>query len=233
MDSQKNAEIIERIRYLMREMGVRQVQFAERIGVDTSNLSKYINGHMPLSESFLNRLVVNLGVSKEWLMDGTDLPFGKTPVRIDSPENRLIMMGANAGKNGGTPVYDVDATAGTTSERNELFASENIVGWVNLPNMSPNCRIVRVTGDSMSPVIQDGDFIAVRELSNPNQIYWGQIYVIQLDDFRVVKYVRRHTDPNMVVLRSENPNYDDMDVRRVDIHEMLLVQHVLHINTRL
>jgi phage repressor protein C with HTH and peptisase S24 domain len=233
MDSQKNAEIIERIRYLMREMGVRQVQFAERIGVDTSNLSKYINGHMPLSESFLNRLVVNLGVSKEWLMDGTDLPFGKTPVRIDSPENRLIMMGANAGKNGGTPVYDVDATAGTTSERNELFASENIVGWVNLPNMSPNCRIVRVTGDSMSPVIQDGDFIAVREVSNPNQIYWGQIYVIQLDDFRVVKYVRRHTDPNMVVLRSENPNYDDMDVRRVDIHEMLLVQHVLHINTRL
>ena len=233
MDSQKNAEIIERIRYLMREMGVRQVQFAERIGVDTSNLSKYINGHMPLSESFLNRLVVNLGVSKEWLMDGTDLPFGKTPVRIDSPENRLIMMGANAGKNGGTPVYDVDATAGTTSERNELFANENIVGWVNLPNMSPNCRIVRVTGDSMSPVIQDGDFIAVREVSNPNQIYWGQIYVIQLDDFRVVKYVRRHTDPNMVVLRSENPNYDDMDVRRVDIHEMLLVQHVLHINTRL
>lgn len=212
---------------------MRQVQFAERIGVDTSNLSKYINGHMPLSESFLNRMVVNLGVSKEWLMEGTDLPFGKNPVRIDAPDSRLIMMGANAGNSGGTPVYDVDATAGATSSRNELFASENIVGWVNLPTMSPNCRIVRVTGDSMSPVIQDGDFIAVREVSNPNQIYWGQIYVIQLDDFRVVKYVRRHTDPNMVVLRSENSNYDDMDVRRTDIHEMLLVQHVLHINTRL
>ena len=227
MDTQKNAEIIARIKYLMKEMGVRQVQFAERIGVDTSNLSKYLNAHMPLSESFLNRLVVNLGVSKEWLMEGTDLPFGKAPVAVDAAAV------APGGAGVGTPVYDVDATAGVASGRNELFASENIVGWVNLPNMSPNCRIVRVSGDSMAPVIMDGDFVAVREVSNPLQIYWGQIYVVQLDDFRLVKYLRRHTDPNMVVLRSENPNYDDMDVRRSDIHEMLLVQHVLHINTRL
>ena len=84
MDTQKNAEIIARIKYLMKELGVRQVQFAERIGVDTSNLSKYLNAHMPLSDSFLNRLVVNLGVSKEWLLDGTDLPFGKTPVHVDA-----------------------------------------------------------------------------------------------------------------------------------------------------
>ena len=226
MEKEKNAEIIDRIKYLMKEMGLKQVQFAERIGVDTSNLSKYLNAHMPLSESFLNRLVVNLGVSKEWLLDGTDMPFGKTPVRVDGE----VMASANGG---GTPVYDVDVTAGVASGRNELFASENIVGWVNLPNMSPNCRIVRVSGDSMAPVINDGDFVAVREVSNPNQIYWGQIYVVQLDDFRLVKYLRRHSDPNMVVLRSENPNYDDMDVRRSDIHEMLLVQHVLHLNTRL
>ena len=226
MEKEKNAEIIDRIKYLMKEMGLKQVQFAERIGVDTSNLSKYLNAHMPLSESFLNRLVVNLGVSKEWLLDGTDLPFGKTPVRVDGE----VIASANGG---GTPVYDVDVTAGVASGRNELFASENIVGWVNLPNMSPNCRIVRVSGDSMAPVINDGDFVAVREVSNPNQIYWGQIYVVQLDDFRLVKYLRRHSDPNMVVLRSENPNYDDMDVRRSDIHEMLLVQHVLHLNTRL
>ncbi len=228
MEPTKNAEIIARIKYLIKEMGLRQVQFAERIGVDTSNLSKYLNAHMPLSDSFLNRLVVNLGVSKEWLLEGTDLPFAKTPVQIDA-EGGAVAGGAASG----TPVYDVDATAGVASGRAELFANENIIGWVNLPNMSPNCRIVRVSGDSMAPVINDGDFIAVREVSNLSQIYWGQIYLVQLDDFRVVKYVRRHSDPNMVVLRSENPNYDDMDVMRSDIHEMLLVQHILHQNTRL
>ena len=126
MDSQKNTEIISRIKYLMREMGVKQVQFAQRIGVDTSNLSKYLNGHMPLSDSFLNRLVVNLGVSKEWLLEGTDLPFGKTPVNFDAGESRLALMGSgNNTTPVGTPVYDVDATAGTSSGRNDLFSSEN------------------------------------------------------------------------------------------------------------
>jgi len=231
MEPEKNAQVIARIKYLMKELGMRQVQFAERIGVDTSNLSKYLNAHLPLSDSFLNRLVVNLGVSKEWLMDGTDLPFAKTTVRIDSADPHLAR--STDAPTTGIPVYDVDATAGSVSGRNELFATENIVGGVNLPNMSPNCRIVRVSGDSMAPVIMDGDFVAVREVSNLSQIYWGQIYVVQLDDFRLVKYLRRHTDPNMVVLRSENPNYDDMDVRRSDIHELLLVQHILHVNTRL
>ena len=89
----------------MKEMGVRQVQFAERVGIDTSNLSKYLNGHMPLSDSFLNRMVVNLGVSKEWLLDGTDLPFGKSLVRIDGGDALQASSGT------GTPVYDVDATA--------------------------------------------------------------------------------------------------------------------------
>ena len=233
MDTQKNAEIIARIKYLMRELGMKQVQFAQRIGVDTSNLSKYLNAHMPLSDSFLNRIVVNLGVSKEWLLDGNDLPFAKSTVRIDSPDARMALSTDPNAPSGSIPVYDVDATAGADSGRNGLFVSENIVGWVNLPNMSPNCRIVRVSGDSMAPVIMDGDFVAVRELSNLSQIYWGQIYVVQLDDFRLVKYLRRHTDPNMVVLRSENSNYDDMDVRRSDIHELLLVQHILHINSRL
>ena len=120
MDSQKNAEIIDRIKYLMKEMGVRQVQFAQRIGVDTSNLSKYLNAHMPLSDSFLNRLVVNLGVSKEWLMDGTDLPFGKTPVRID---NGSASPGVTAET--GTPVYDVDSR---TNNRSNFFII--VIGFI-------------------------------------------------------------------------------------------------------
>ena len=77
MDSQKNTEIISRIKYLMREMGVKQVQFAQRIGVDTSNLSKYLNGHMPLSDSFLNRLVVNWAFPKSGCLRERICPSAK------------------------------------------------------------------------------------------------------------------------------------------------------------
>lgn len=114
-----------------------------------------------------------------------------------------------------------------------MFASENIVGYVNLPGIPEGCRIVTVSGDSMYPVIRSGDFIAVRELSNLQQIFWGQIYVVVLDDYCMVKYVRRHDDPEMVILRSENRNYDDMEVRRTDIRDMMFVQHILHVDKRM
>ena len=85
----------------------------------------------------------------------------------------------------------------------------------------------------MVPVISDGDWLALRELANPQYVYWGQIYVVLLDDFRLVKFVRKHSDPSMVLLRSANPAYDDMEVSRTDIREMMLVEKVLHIANRL
>ena len=56
--------------------------------------------------------------------------------------------------------------------------------------------------------------------------------MVMLDDFRLVKYVRRHTDPNLVILRSENPNYDDMEISRFDIRELMMVQNIIHLDTR-
>lgn len=219
-------DIINRIKYLMKELSYRQVDFARKIDVDTSNLSKYLNGRLPISDSLINKLVVNLGVSKQWLEAGTDLPFAKETL---PPE-----LHAHAGvPKQGTPVYDIDVTAGTMP-RAQMFAADQIVGWVNLPDVSQSgCRIVKVSGDSMSPVIQNGDYIAIRELTNTQCIFWGQIYVVILDDYRMLKYVRRHDNPSMVTLRSANPNYDDMEISRADIRELMLVQQILHLDTRI
>ena len=59
-----NCEIIDRVKYIIREMGLTQGEFARRIGVDSSNMSKYLNGKLPLNDSLINRIVVNLGLSK-------------------------------------------------------------------------------------------------------------------------------------------------------------------------
>lgn len=222
-------DIIARIKYLIKELNYRQNEFAEKIDVDPSNLSKYLNYRLPVSDSLVNRIVVNLGVSKEWLEHGTDLPFAKPllkPSALDVPA-----VDAPSGR--GTPVYDIDVTAGVMP-RAAMFTDDQIVGSIDLPEVvSRDCRVVRVSGDSMSPVIRNGDYIAVRELTNLAQIYWGQIYVVLLDDYRMVKYIRRHPDPSFVTLRSENPNYDDIDVARSDIRDLMFVQHILHVDSRM
>ena len=225
-NKQNDQQIVERIKYLMDELRYKQVEFAEKIDINASNLSKYLNGRLPISSALINRIVVNLGVSKQWLEEGTDLPFAKqvSPPTLSVPPVQL--------SNQGTPVYDIDVTAGSMP-RASMFTDDRIVGWVDLPGMSSECRIVKVNGDSMKPVICNGDYVAIRELTSMRHIFWGEIYVVMLDDYRLIKYVRRNDDPNLVTLRSANKDYDDMDVPRSDIREMMIVKQILHVDNRL
>ena len=60
-----NLLIIGRIRHLMEFQHLSQVAFSKLIGIDPSNVSKYLSGKLPVSDSLLNRIVVNLNVSKK------------------------------------------------------------------------------------------------------------------------------------------------------------------------
>lgn len=223
---------VARIKQLMNSLGIKQAAFAERIGVDPSNFSKHLNGKLPLSENLYNKIVVNLGVSKEWLMTGEGEMWSQAQA-----SNQLSTITVPAGKislnnSRGAYVYDLDVTAGGMT-RERMFADEQIVGTINMPAVHPDCCIVRVSGDSMSPVIGNGDLIAIREVHNPNLIFWGQIYVVVLDDYRMVKYIRRHSDPQQVILRSENEQYDDIEVARDDIRSLFLVENIIRIDSRI
>ena len=223
------ADIAERIRYLIRFSRMTQAQFAERIGIDPSNLSKHLSGRLPISESLMNRIVVEMGVSKQWLRDGTELPFDKPQIANEiNPSQPLITVGEPIK---GVPVYDIDVTAGAM-ELSRMFTADRIVGVVDLPQLSRDSRIVRVSGDSMEPTIRNGGYIAVRRLQKRNTIFWGQIYVVVLEDFRMVKYLRRHADDEKVVLHSANPAYDDMDVLRSEILDLYLVENILNFEIR-
>ena len=57
----ENEERIARIKYLIKELNLKQRDFAERIGIDNSNLSKYLNGRLPINDAFANRMVGNRG----------------------------------------------------------------------------------------------------------------------------------------------------------------------------
>ena len=222
----ENEDIINRIKFLMAEKRMRQNAFAKVINTDVSNFSKCLNGKSPIGDSLLNRIVVNLGVSKAWLTTGEGVPFPKN----SAPDT--ILVPEIASRKIGTPVYDVDVTAGALS-RERMFADDNIIGHISVPGINADCKIVRVSGDSMKPVIKDGDYISVREISDTSVIYWGQIYVVLLEDYRMVKYLRRHPDDNKVILRSENPAYDDIEISRSAIKGLFFVNNILRIENRM
>lgn len=219
-----NGIIIGRIRHLMQLQHLSQVAFSKLIGIDPSNVSKYLSGKLLVSDSLLNRIVVNLNVSKDWLRDGMGLPFEKGSHASEVAVAEIC----NDYRSGGIPVYDIDVAAGCT-EMTRAFTEENVIGKLNFPHLNPEWIVVRAKGDSMKPKIDNGGYVAFLPQSDVENILWGQIYVVIMENRRVVKYVRRHPDPAKVILRSANAAYDDMDVSRKDIVALYVVERIINI----
>ncbi|MDE5901537.1 MAG: hypothetical protein K2H33_09335 [Muribaculaceae bacterium] len=229
-DTRQQVAIIERIRFLMKHLGMTQVRFAERINVNAANFSKHLSGKLPISTGLINRIALDFGINRDWLVDGTDTPYSK-------PEANHAMMLAPAETLGrietrntskGIPVYDIDVTAGF-GELSRMFTDDRLSGVVDLPQLgiSEGVRIVRVSGDSMEPLINNGGYIALREIQSKT-IFWGQIYVVILEDYRMVKIVRRHADPEQLILHSVNPDYDDIEIARSEVIGLYLVEGIIN-----
>lgn len=223
-----DATLIDRVRYLITRMRKTQQQFAALLGIDGPNLSRILNGHAPFTDSMINRIVVNLGVSKEWLLTGKEVPFAKNPT-ID-----FEIFGTGAEEKSlspvpvaqGAPVYDIDATAGF-SELSAMFTDEHVIGFLQLPQISSENVVVRVSGNSMSPNIPDGSYISIRQINANGTIFWGQTYLVVLEDYRVVKILRKHPDPAKVILHSINKSFDDVEINRTDIKALYIVDSVI------
>ena len=217
------ASVTDRVRYLMSLTRRNQYRFSKLINIDPSNLSKVLTGRMPVGDTFINRIVANLDVSKEWLTTGQGVPF---PRKADLP---TASAGATASVQAiGAPVYDIDVTAGCVP-LDSAFVDNKPVGRLLMPGVNPQYPVVRVSGNSMEPRILNGSFVSVRPVSTDGNLFWGRIYLVELDDYRMIKEVKRNYDnPEMVVLHSINPAYDDMDVRRCDIRRLYVVEMVLN-----
>ncbi|MBD5277500.1 MAG: LexA family transcriptional regulator [Bacteroides sp.] len=220
-----SATIVDRLRYLIKLSRLTQARFAERVGVDPSNISRMLSGHNPVNEAFVNRVVVDLGVSKPWLVDGVGVPFPRD-IHARTLEGGGSVV-ASHDERRGAPVYDINVSAGSANLSRE-FTDDRIVGFCQLPGLNPAYPLVRVRGNSMSPRLQDGSWVSIRPVSDTAPILWGQIYVVVLDDYRMIKYVRRHPDPSMIILHSDNPDYDDIEVPRSDVRDLFLVENILN-----
>lgn len=208
----QSATPLDRLRYLLDLSHRSQAAFARQLDIDPGALSRVLSGKAPLTSVLINKAVVNLGVSKTWFESGDGVPF---PRQTETAVTK------------GAPIYDIDVTAGCMP-LSRMFADDRVVGYLAMPSINPSLPVVRVSGDSMTPSLPDGCLISIREIHDPSIILWGSIYVVELEDYRLVKYVRRHpSNPDMLLLRSDNPAYDDIEVPRASVLKMFLVENVI------
>lgn len=217
---EQNERLNELRRYLT-NLGLTQEEIAKRFGVTKQAINSLLTGRKPFGKQNAIKWANEFGLNAAWLLTGDgEMKRQSTKEVVEIVEH-------------GTPVYNVDATCGDLS-RPIVFTEEHIIGHVNLPNVSPTAAIIRANGDSMEPHINDGDWIAVRQVNNFNEIYYGQVYLVITDELRLLKYLRKADDEqNYVILRSENEKYDDIRLAKSSIRHLFIVENVLSLKIKM
>ena len=130
----------------------------------------------------------------------------------------------------GALIYDIDATCGLNG-RDIEFTDEKVIGSIDAPEINPESKIIFATGDSMLPLIASGDRVVIRKIESLDYFNYGQVYLIITNEYRLIKRVRRHPKDaeNLILLRSENPNYDDIDLPKREIIHLFIVENILSI----
>jgi phage repressor protein C with HTH and peptisase S24 domain len=213
-------ERLNELRRYLTNLGLTQDIIAKRFGVTKQAINSLLTGRKPFGKQNAIKWANEFGLNAGWLLTGEgEMVKQSTKTVVEVVEQ-------------GTPVYDIDATCGNLS-RPIVFTDEHIIGHVNLPNVSPTAAIIRANGDSMEPHIHDGDWIAVREVFNFNELYYGQVYLVITEELRLLKYLRKDDDEqNYVILRSENDRYDDIRLAKSSIRSLFIVENVLSLKIK-
>ena len=213
-------ERLNELRRYLTNLGLTQDIIAKRFGVTKQAINSLLTGRKPFGKQNAIKWANEFGLNAGWLLTGEgEMVKQSTKTVVEVAEY-------------GTPVYDIDATCGNLS-RPIVFTDEHIIGHVNLPNVSSSAVIIRANGDSMEPHIHDGDWIAVREVFNFNELYYGQVYLVITEELRLLKYLRKDEDEqNYVILRSEDDRYDDIRLAKSSIRSLFIVENVLSLKIK-
>ncbi|WP_346236706.1 S24 family peptidase [Niabella insulamsoli] len=137
--------------------------------------------------------------------------------------NPFLTSRENQGK---VPVkyYDVDFAAG-----NVVFYEDNVefpAYEMNIPAFS-GCVAFNVFGDSMEPLIKNGSVCFGRKKERWfDYLEYGQIYgiIMKNGEDRYLKYIRKSEDQTKFLLKSANPDFDDFEIPKQDIHNIWLIE---------
>lgn len=196
-----------RLLALSQARGVSLAALSELLGRNPSYLQQFIRKGSPrkLEEQDRATLARFLGVGEEELREAQDLSYVKAPVRrgqVDWVEVPRLDLGAAAGA-GRVPGVEAAFDTFRFSRR-----------WLEEQGLArAQLSAIRVEGDSMEPLLNDGDEILV---DRAPRAFRDGIHVVRLGDTLMVKRVAS-AGAGRVALLSQNFAYPPVEVAAEEI----------------
>lgn len=202
-------ELAARIRTAIQRAGLSQRQLAKILGVNQAAISGWVTGKRAPRRDLLPKIASVCAVSVAYLLGETDDP---TP-----PEAKVLEREA-------IPLTRRVPLLGRVVAGMPLLAEENIEGWINLPPHIDADFALRVHGDSMEPILRDGQivFCAHADRREPQH---RDMVVAMVDGEATIKWLLRAADGSWF-LRAANPGYPDIPLRNLDRVQAVVVDYL-------
>jgi len=219
-----NSEIVDIIIDLCSQRGWSLSEFARKLDLPKSSISRYFNKSRQLPINKINLFADTLGVSSEYLLgikisnnDLLDI-YNKLDSKRQSKvyEFASHQLDEQNGIQEEKVVYLVrgrQSAAGSMIHVDDVDAEMGVLPSSIVPNGAN--ELVRITGDSMEPLIKKGSEVYLRYQPTVED---GEVAIVRVEDEGVTcKYLYR--DGKNVILKSENPKYEDIvvDAEKVSV----------------
>ena len=225
-----NSEIVDIIIDLCNQRGWSLSEFARKLDLPKSSISRYFNKSRQLPINKINLFADTLGVSSEYLLG------------IKISNNDLLDIYNKLDSKRQTKVYDYasrqleeqngiqeekvvylvrgrQSAAGSMIHVDDVDAEMGVLPSSIVPNGAN--ELVQIIGDSMEPIIKKGSEVYLRYQPTVED---GEVAIVRIEDEGVTcKYLFR--DGENIVLKSENSKYDDIvvDASKVSVIGKVLI----------
>lgn len=196
--------IAQRLKARAFQLDMSPAAVAEASGLNRSFIYDIIRGKsVRPTRSKLQKVADVLRVDVAWLIDGDGTLEGEEP-KIYSPDMTFVGISgvkAKASAGGGTIVHAEDEQAGKMYHFRQSWIENE------LDANAKQLRILRVTGDSMMPTLNDGDTILV-DMGRKSP-YPPGLFVLHDGMGLMAKRIEHipSSEPPRISVTSDNPNY--------------------------
>ncbi len=186
--------------------------FGKRIGVAHTTVRRYEDGMIPSPEVLLN--ISNISSrSVEWILTGGESGQAVAPsVPERLPEDEYLSI----------PLVEGKIAAGEP-----MIAEEDVIDWVVVHvrplrkkmARQPNLVACRVAGDSMWPLLENGDIIVIDRGIDSEKIVKGRMYAVWVEGGLTVKLLQREKNSLFLIPANsaESVRVVDLITQRADI----------------
>jgi len=197
-----------RFRQIRESLGLKQTEFAQKLGIPRTSSINYEKGTSVPSE-ILNLLVDNFSINVEWFLFGKgDMFFNREDNSLNDTQKtgtkRLTIYSASELPEGSfvVPLLDQRLSAGGGSNLPEV---DKVTALVRVPaylsHYGDQIAALIVDGDSMYPTLNRGDMVVCDSSG-----WSGEgIYALRMGGEGFVKRLTKR--PGKIVIISDNPKY--------------------------